>query len=509
MPLSHARLLALLLLAAPSWASAATITVTSVADVVATDGVCTLREAIVQANTDGMTRPADGECARGLGADTIAFAIPGDGPHRIVIGPQLPDITSTVEIDGYTQPGARPNSVNALGGFDADLRIVIDGGAPASVLRPALRLATGSSGSSIRGLEITGFTSTVCCGDVGIVVTGSTSDQVIAGNIIHDNKHAGISVVSQGNAAPITRLRIGGPEAADRNVFYGYPNANALTIQSCLDCVVENNWVGIRTDGAPPAIVGNQTGLALRFVTASTVRDNWFGNGTRAISLDGLNDDVLISHNLFGGTMRNGRAIDVNNVGMEFTTNVRIEDNVITGQNFRGIAISSSVAGNGIRGIRLRGNRLYANGSFNFDLGGDGNGFDGLGSINANDAGDGDSGPNGGQNFPLLGTPTRVGNVLQIPYTLDSPAGTYVIEFSFATQCDQGRNALFGSMPRDPLAIETQQLSGTALLQPVGAPIQGFVVATATGSEGTSEFSACTPYVYDVPVTVFANGFEN
>lgn len=498
----------LLLLIRTGGVAAATITVTSVADVIAEDGVCTLREAILEANTDGMSRPAEGECARGSGLGTIAFAIPGEGPHRIILGAQMLQISSPVILDGYTQPGARPNSVNALSGFDADIRIVIDGGALTSVMRPGLQLGAGSSGSTIRGLEITGFISAICCGDVGIVVKASTSDQVIAGNVIHDNKNSAIFVPSQGNATPITRLRIGGPEAADRNVFYGYPNANALTIQSCLDCVVENNWVGIRTDGAPPAIVGNQTGLALRFVNASAVRDNWFGNSTRAISLDGLNDDVLISHNLFGGSMRNGRAIDVNNIGMEFTTNVGIEHNVITGQSFRGIAISSSVTGNGTRGIRLHGNRLYANGSFNLDLGTDGTGFAGLGSVNPNDAGDVDMGPNGNQNFPELGSANQVGTVLQVSYSLDAPAGSYVIEFSFASQCDASRNALFGSMPRDPLAIETSQLAGTAMLQPVGAPATGFVVATATGSEGTSEFSACTPYAYDVPATVFASGFE-
>lgn len=493
----------------PAVGAAATITVTSVADVIAEDGVCTLREAIVEANTDGMARPAEGECARGLGADTIAFAIPGEGPHRILVGPQLPDIGSPVILDGYTQPGSRPNTVNALDGFDADIRIILDGGAPSSVLRPALRLVAGSSGSTIRGLEITGFTSSTCCGDVGIVVTGSTTDQVITGNVLHGIAHGGIAAADQGSAAPITRLRIGGPEAAERNALFGFPGRNAVAILSCVDCVIENNWIGIRTDGAAPAVSGNQTGMALRNVSASTVSDNWFGNNNRAMSFDGPNSDISISHNLMGASVPNNRAIDVNNIGAGFSTHLRFENNVITGQFFRGIAVTNTEPGSGIQDIILRGNRIYANGSFAFDLGTSGGGFDTLGSVNPNDPGDADVGPNGNQNFPVLGTPSQVGSVLQIPYTLDSPAGSYEIEFSFATRCDQSRNALFGSMPRDPLAIETTQLSGTAMLQPVGAPAAGFVVATATGSEGSSEFSACVPYVYDVPATVFASGFEN
>lgn len=497
-------------------AGAATITVNATADNAAADGLCTLREALIAANTDlpsGTDSESaggrlEGECAAGSGSDVIAFAIPGDGPHRIIIGAALPNITQPVTIDGYTQPGATPNSVNALSGFDADIRIILDGGAPASVLRPALRLAAGSSGSTVRGLEITNVTSSTCCRDFGVVVEPLTSDQVIAGNVLHTNKRGGVLVGDLNTLMPSTRVRIGGPLAADRNALFGFPSATAIVIESCQDCTVENNWIGVRPDGAVPN-PSNQIGIFVRNASAVTISDNWFGNNTVAMQATGTNDGVVVAHNLFGGGAPNNRAIEVNNIGTQFTVNLDIENNLITRQRSRGIAISSSEPGSGIQDIRLRGNRLFGNGSLEFDLGTSGTGFDGLNSINPNDPGDADTGPNGNQNFPVLGTPSQVGNQLQVPYTLDSPAGSYVIELSFSTQCDGGFNALRGSMPRDPIAIETAQLAGTAMLQPIGAPAAGFLVATATGSEGTSENSACMPYAYSVSPTVFASGFEN
>ena len=64
---------------APSLAHAATITVNSLADaplpiVPVTDGQCTLREAIENANDDAATHP---DCAAGSGADTIDFSVTG------------------------------------------------------------------------------------------------------------------------------------------------------------------------------------------------------------------------------------------------------------------------------------------------------------------------------------------------------------------------------------------------------------------------------------------------
>src|SRR5687767_8182520 len=94
-------------------ASAATITVNSTTDTVANDGACTLREALTAANTNTASGGMAGECAAGSTAptvDAIGFAIPGAGPHTIQPGSALPTISEPALIDGYTEPGASPNT---------------------------------------------------------------------------------------------------------------------------------------------------------------------------------------------------------------------------------------------------------------------------------------------------------------------------------------------------------------------------------------------------------------
>jgi CSLREA domain-containing protein len=54
--------------------TANSIVVNNVADLVANDGLCTLREAIISANTDTPSGSASGECPAGSGADIISLA---------------------------------------------------------------------------------------------------------------------------------------------------------------------------------------------------------------------------------------------------------------------------------------------------------------------------------------------------------------------------------------------------------------------------------------------------
>lgn len=76
-------------------------------------GAGSLYEAIISANAHP-------------GADTIGFNIPGSGVHEISVGKDgLPEITDPLTIDGYTQPGAKANTLAV--GDDAIILIRIDG----------------------------------------------------------------------------------------------------------------------------------------------------------------------------------------------------------------------------------------------------------------------------------------------------------------------------------------------------------------------------------------------
>ena len=60
--------------------------------------------------------------------DTIAFNIPGPGPHQIVtpLGGYPLIRGDGITLDGYTQPGSAPNSRPFDGTNNADIRIVLD-----------------------------------------------------------------------------------------------------------------------------------------------------------------------------------------------------------------------------------------------------------------------------------------------------------------------------------------------------------------------------------------------
>src|ERR687884_202200 len=75
-------------------AHAASFVVTNTND----SGAGSLRQAILDANNTP-------------GADTITFNIPGSGVATISPDSELPNITEAVTINGYSQPGADPNTL--------------------------------------------------------------------------------------------------------------------------------------------------------------------------------------------------------------------------------------------------------------------------------------------------------------------------------------------------------------------------------------------------------------
>jgi hypothetical protein len=98
---------ACLLAAKPAQAST-TFTVTNTND----SGAGSLRQAMLDANAT-------------TGADVINFNIAGTGVHTITPATQLPTITSPVTINGYSQPGAQPNTKAV--GSDTVLKVVLSG----------------------------------------------------------------------------------------------------------------------------------------------------------------------------------------------------------------------------------------------------------------------------------------------------------------------------------------------------------------------------------------------
>ena len=70
--------------------------------------------------------------------DTIKFNIPGAGPHVLVtpIGGYPLITVDNLTIDGYSQPGSKPNSNGILGGNNANIQIVLDSTDPSEAVDP-------------------------------------------------------------------------------------------------------------------------------------------------------------------------------------------------------------------------------------------------------------------------------------------------------------------------------------------------------------------------------------
>jgi CSLREA domain-containing protein len=110
-------------------AAANNIVVNSLNDTQATDSLCTLREAIINANNDNQSGSTD--CATGIGADTITFSVNGG----IGIGSTLPIITSNMTIDG--------KSVITIDGIDLRLVFRVNSGAFLSLQNLAVKHGRG------------------------------------------------------------------------------------------------------------------------------------------------------------------------------------------------------------------------------------------------------------------------------------------------------------------------------------------------------------------------------
>jgi uncharacterized repeat protein (TIGR01451 family) len=180
----------------------------------------------------------------------------------------LPPINATVTIDGYTQPGASPNTL--ANGDNARLLIQIDGG---KATTPG---GTGLSpfddvGSVYRGLIFTGWTNP----DISTTSTGSTASgaEGMEANGVQDFIEGNFfGTDSTGKVAAPNRIGvfadngpgfgstaggniIGGTTPQARNILSGNDNSGVLFLSTALEAQLQGNFIGLDITGA--AIVSN------------------------------------------------------------------------------------------------------------------------------------------------------------------------------------------------------------------------------------------------------------
>ena len=303
-----------------------------------------LREAIELANANP-------------GTDTISFDIPGAGVQTISLLSALPTITDPVIIDGYTQPGASPNTL--ANGDNAVLLIELDGAnAPAGTDG----LLINAGGSTVEGLVINRF-----AGD-GVQITGSgATGNVVQGNFIGTNA-AGTAALGNGNGVVIdngaSNNTIGGTGAGAGNVISGNSgdgiDIGLPTTLSSNGNFVQGNKIG--TNAAGTAALGNGNpanlgsgGAGVRFFggTFNTVANDVIsGNVNEGIFFNG---DLGASHEMvlgnLVGTNFDGTAAIPN--GLDGISLLQSAGNTIGGNVISGNGNPSRTAPTSRNGIKL------------------------------------------------------------------------------------------------------------------------------------------------------------
>jgi CSLREA domain-containing protein len=366
----------------PDTASAATtIMVNSSSDIVANDGECTLREAIISSNTDAISGGAAGECAAGSGAgDIIEFDITsneGAGPHTISQTGDMPTVSESVVINGYTETGASENTNPITEAFNGTIMIELD--------------QTNSTFGLVAGatIEVRGFAFTNSVRD-GLNSQGDNA--IIAGNFfgvspdgVTDEGNAEHGLVISGNDPTV-----GGTSPADRNVISGNDTgggggtlAGIGIISTGSGATVVGNFIGTAADGVTDLgnsnngiNVNDHTNVIIGGTTTSS-RNVISGNGASAVSYGGLSGDSGTGNVLLGnyiGVDRTGLtalANDTSGVGIGINSDGVIVGgmadgarNIISGNTGGGISISGAndtiVQGNYV-GISADGNNPIPN----------------------------------------------------------------------------------------------------------------------------------------------------
>jgi hypothetical protein len=346
-------------------AAAQTITVTNTNDA----GPGSLRQAILDANA-------------AAGTQTIAFNIPGSGVQSIVPVTILPALTDPVVIDGYTQPGASPNTLAE--GSNAVLLVELVGpGANGS----GLQIRGGNS--TVRGLVINRFSNAAAISiSVGNNnrVEGCFLGTDAAGTAnFPDLSREGVNISSStgnviGGATPDKRnvisghrlngINIFGSTGAGNNVVQGNiigldktgtaalgNGQSGITISGFTD-----NTIGGATAAARNVISANVTGVAL-FTGSNTVQGNYVGTDvTGALDRGNSGTGLFIqggANNLVGGLTVTPGQPPGNVISGNGGAGIDINGNAAPGHTMQGNLIGTNAAGtaalsNGGEGISIR-----------------------------------------------------------------------------------------------------------------------------------------------------------
>jgi CSLREA domain-containing protein len=454
-------------------AQAATFTVNSTNDV--DDGTCnaahcSLREAL--------------NAAQAAGSHTINFSIPGGGVQTIVTA-GLPQITRTVTIDGYTQPGSSPNT-NPTGAINAVPLIEVRCTTTNCFL-------VNNANATIRGLIVnsSGAASK-------IAVAGGTT--TVLGNFIGTNAagDAPFTTTSPGTGIAVfgATVVVGGINPADRNLISG--NDVGITANDNTATILKGNLIG--TNKAGTAAVANSEGYHGAGCAGGNVQAQVGGPtpAERNIISGNTSGAVDIGVGVGCGFTTNGTFVQGNFIGTDVTGTLPIpngfgvsigagsntpvggrnagEGNIIAFNTGAGVILTA-----GYHGMSVLSNSIHSNGRLGIDIGGSG--------VTPNDPGDADAQDT---NFPVISNIIRGGSITTIEGTFDAPtAGDYILQFFDNPAIDASSHGEGQTLTAElQVTVTTIGVQTFSFTSNNGLANDHFLTATVTGPDSnTSEFS--------------------
>ncbi len=341
--------------------------------------------------------------------------------------------------------------------------------------------------------------------NAGIEIVGGATGTSITGNFVGTDQSGVLAVPNQngiiiGNA-PGQYDRWNG--AGSRNVVSGNSNVGVVIVgASAHDNTIQGNYIGTTADGlfALPNLAG---------VEITTTTNNRVGGTTAAAR------NVVSGNTLFGleiqGTAATGNIVEGNFIGVNAAGNslpnqsagVQILDavsntiggptavsgNTIAFNGLHGVSLISSGVGTPINNAILS-NSIHSNEFYGISLGG---------VIPPNDSGDGDTGINNLQNFPVIATATTS----SVVGSLNSAVNTaFTIQLFSNAVCDPSQFGE-GQTLIASFTLTTDEAGNAPFSRPGLSLTSGHMItATATDPSGnTSAFSACTQVDPNVTIT--------
>lgn len=350
---------------------------------------------------------------------------------------------------------------------------------------------TFSLANSLHGISLVAAATDATIGGVGkgntisgngsIGISSASNNALIQGNIIGrdstnssdvPNGSDGINISGRGNT-------IGGATAGTENSIRGNFQ-DGIQLSGTQNFITRNNIPGasgfyIGGNGRHGIFVlGNTNQIGTPAAGAGNLIQ---GNAISGVRIEASSSTVIQGNTIEANT-QNGIEIDITSNTNTIGGNLSGSGNIIDANGGAGVLVESGTAN------PILANSIFANSGLGIELAPIG--------VTPNDTGDGDTGPNNLQNFPVL-TEALTGSSTVIKGTLNSTInGTFTIEFYSNGACDPSGNGqgqtFLGSTTATTNATGNANFSFTS---PTVVSAGQFITSTATIAGNTSEFSQC------------------